>query len=65
MLPLDYVRFFPDHHSMEYYAISPEYQPYWDLCIAVPNEYLNSGLVHELIRIVRQDFADSLPAIED
>lgn len=65
VLPLDYVRFFPDHHSMEYYAISPEYQPYWDLCIAVPNEYLNSGLVQELIRIVRQDFADSLPAIED
>ena len=65
ILPNDYVRFFHDQHSMEYYSISPELQPYWDLCIAVPTEYLNSGLVQELIRISRQDFSDSLPGIGD
>ena len=65
ILPNDYVRFFHDQHSMEYYSISPELQPYWDLCIAVPTEYLSSGLVQELIRISRQDFSDSLPGIGD
>ena len=61
LLPLDYVRFFPDQQSIEYYAVSPEYQAYWDLCIALPNEYLNSGLVQELIRIVRKDYTEAQP----
>ena len=65
ILPNDYVNFFQDHNSMEYYSISSELQPYWDLCIAVPTEYLNSGLVQELIRISRQDFVTSLPGIGD
>ena len=65
VLPLDYVRFFPDQQSMEYYAISPDYLPYWDLCIALPKEYLHSGLVQELIRIVRQDYADAMTEIAE
>ncbi|MCI7704539.1 MAG: LysR family transcriptional regulator [Clostridiales bacterium] len=55
ILPLDYVRFFPEQTALEYYAISPKLLPYWDLCAAVPDEYGNSGLVQALVRIVTQE----------
>ena len=58
MLPLEYVRSFPDQQSIEYYAIAPEFMAYWDVCIAVPFEYRSSGLVQELIRIVKKEFAE-------
>lgn len=59
MLPLDYLRFFADQQPIEYYSVSPEYLPYWDLCLALPDEYNQSGLVQELIRIVRREFGEA------
>ncbi len=59
ILPLDYIRFFPDRQALEYYAISPEYLPYWDLCAALPNEYSQSRLIKELIRFIREAFSDT------
>jgi len=62
MLPLDYLRFSADNLSLEYYAVSPEYLPYWDLCLALPDAYTRSDLVQELSRIVRKEFGDSVIA---
>ena len=59
LLPMEYVSFFPDPHSIEYYAVAPEYMAYWDLCIAVPYEYRSSALIQELIRIVQRECGEN------
>jgi len=58
ILPRDYVHFFSDHQPIELFSISPEYLPYWDLCVAMPSEYSTSGLLQDLIRIIRKEFGE-------